>query len=93
MLLAAARRRFRSSASFAPVHPADPAVGATPSTLREDTTFAEHLISTLGRGASSCADLQAAAAAAVKESRGNVSELTKWHLVESGHPLMSMGID
>ena len=30
--------RFRSSASFAPVHPADPAVGATPSTLREGAT-------------------------------------------------------
>ena len=30
--------RSRSSASFAPVHPADPAVGATPSTLREGAT-------------------------------------------------------
>ena len=43
----------------------------------ENMEFAHHLLSTLGRGASTCAGLQEAAAACVAESGGHCSSLTR----------------
>ena len=43
----------------------------------ENTAYADHLLCQLGKGAESCAGLQAAAAAVVVESSGHCSYLTK----------------
>lgn len=39
--------------------------------------FADHLLASLGRGATSCADIQQSAMAMVRESNGNCSAVTK----------------
>ena len=39
--------------------------------------FADHLLATLGRGASTCADIQEAAYAMLLESQGHCSKITR----------------